>query len=242
MDAAHGGGDTGEPAVHGSAGVEPAAHRLRPGRPGQHRAGAPPGAAVEPARRVGDLRPPCSPGDHQLGRVHRRPGRHRPARPGGPGDAAVPAGRAAGLREVRAAPGVGLVQRQARLPVPPRLYQRHRPQPGPPGEPVRPRGPDPAPARRPGHLAVRRQPFPARHETSQRSGHGARSGCGADRPAAGGRRHAHLRPGHRGFPRSGQSPSARQLAKVEPSRRLRSACAHDAPLPPPAELARKYPI
>jgi hypothetical protein len=28
---------------------------------------------------------------------------------------------------------------------------------------------------------------------------------------------------HRGFPRSGQRPSARQLAKAEPSRRLRSA-------------------
>ena len=34
----------------------------------------------EPARRVGELRPPCSPGDHQRGRVHRCPGRHRPAR------------------------------------------------------------------------------------------------------------------------------------------------------------------
>ena len=32
-------GDPGEPPVHGPAGVEPAAHRPRPGRPGQHRAG-----------------------------------------------------------------------------------------------------------------------------------------------------------------------------------------------------------
>ncbi len=34
VDAAHGGGDPGEPAVHGPAGVEPAGHRFRPGRPG----------------------------------------------------------------------------------------------------------------------------------------------------------------------------------------------------------------
>jgi hypothetical protein len=32
---------------------------------------------------------------------------------------------------VRAAAGVGLVQRQARLPVPPRLHQRHPPRPHP---------------------------------------------------------------------------------------------------------------
>jgi len=55
VDAAHGGGDPGQPAVYGAAGVEPAAHRFRPGRPGQHRAGAPAGAAVEPARGLGDL-------------------------------------------------------------------------------------------------------------------------------------------------------------------------------------------
>ncbi len=45
------------PRYTGPAGVEPAAHRRRPGRPGQHRAGPPAGAAVEPARRVGHLRP-----------------------------------------------------------------------------------------------------------------------------------------------------------------------------------------
>jgi hypothetical protein len=33
VDAADGGGDPGEPPVHGPAGVEPAAHRPRPGRP-----------------------------------------------------------------------------------------------------------------------------------------------------------------------------------------------------------------
>ena len=61
VDAAHGGGDPGQPAVHRPAGVEPAAHRLRPGRPGQHRAGAQAGAAVEPARGLGHLRPPAHP-------------------------------------------------------------------------------------------------------------------------------------------------------------------------------------
>ena len=44
-----------ESAVHGPAGVEPAAHRYRPGRPRQYRPRAPAGAAVEPARGLGDL-------------------------------------------------------------------------------------------------------------------------------------------------------------------------------------------
>ena len=57
MDAEYGGGDSRQPALHGPAGVEPAAHRSRPGRPGQHRAGPPAGAAVEPPGRVGDLHP-----------------------------------------------------------------------------------------------------------------------------------------------------------------------------------------
>jgi DNA invertase Pin-like site-specific DNA recombinase len=109
---------------------------------------------VEPAGRVGDLCPPGAPGDRQRGRLHRRPAGQRASWPGGSGDAAVPAGRAAGLRYLRAAAGVGLVQRQARLPVPPRIHQRRWLRPGPPGEPVHTRGPDPAPAgRRPGHLA-----------------------------------------------------------------------------------------
>jgi site-specific DNA recombinase len=82
----------------------PAAYRFRPGRSGQHGVGPPPGAAVEPARRLGDLRPSGSPGDRQRGRLHRHPAGQRSARPGGPGDAPVPAGRAAGLRKVRAAP------------------------------------------------------------------------------------------------------------------------------------------
>ena len=132
VDAAHGGGDPGQPAVHRAAGVEPAAHRLRPGRPGQHRARAPAGAAVEPARGLGHLPPSRASGAGQRGRLHRRPGRHRAARPGGAGHPAVPAGRAAGLRPVRAAAGIGLVQRQARLPVPPRPHQRRPPGPGRP--------------------------------------------------------------------------------------------------------------
>jgi Recombinase len=45
--------------------------------------------------------------------------------------AGVPAGRAAGLRGVRAADGIGLVERQARLPVPARPHQRHPTRPGP---------------------------------------------------------------------------------------------------------------
>ena len=141
-------------------------------------------------------RPPGPPGAGQRGRLHRRPGGQRAARPGGPGDAAVPAGRAAGLRDLRAAAGIGLVQRQARLPVPPRLHQRRRLQPGPAEEPVRARGPDPAPPGRPGHPARGRQPFPAGRGTGQRPGHGARPGRGPDRPAAGCRCHPHLRPGH----------------------------------------------
>jgi len=64
VDAAHRGGDPGQPPVHGPAGMEPAAHRFRPGRPGQHRARAPAGAAVEPARRMGHLQASraCGPG------------------------------------------------------------------------------------------------------------------------------------------------------------------------------------
>ena len=55
-----------------------------------------------------------------------------PRGPAGPGGTPVPAGRAAGLRAVRAPAGISVVQRQARLPVPPRLHQRHQPEPGRP--------------------------------------------------------------------------------------------------------------
>ena len=69
-----------QPAVHGPAGVEPAAVRGGPGRPGQHRARAPAGAAVEPARRLGHLQASRARGAGQRGRLHRRPGHSRAAR------------------------------------------------------------------------------------------------------------------------------------------------------------------
>ena len=119
-----------------------------------------------------------------------------PRGPAGPADPAVPAGRAAGLRKMRAAAGIGLVQRQARLPVPPRLHQRHPPQPRPAGEHLRPRGPDPAAPGRPGHLAVRRQPFPARQEPAGAQLTAPAQAAQPDRPSAGRRRHPRLRPGH----------------------------------------------
>ncbi len=71
--------------------------------------------------------------------------------PRGPGRATVPAGRVAALRPVRAAAGIRLVQREARLPVPPRPHHRCPPRSRAAEEPVRPRGPDPAPPGRPGH-------------------------------------------------------------------------------------------
>ena len=129
--------------------------RLRPGRPGQHHARAQAGAAVEPARRLGHLQAPGACGAGQRGRFHRRPGHGRAARPGRARGAPVPAGRAAGVRAVRAAAGISVVQRQARLPVPPRLHQRHRPRSRPAEEHLRPRGPDPAAPGRPRHPARR---------------------------------------------------------------------------------------
>jgi hypothetical protein len=44
----------------------------------------------------------------------------------------VPAGRAAGVRAVRTQAGISVVQRQARLPVPPRYTSSARPEPGRP--------------------------------------------------------------------------------------------------------------
>jgi hypothetical protein len=125
VDAADGRGDPGQPTVHGPAGVEPAAIRGGPGRPSQHRARPQAGTAVEPARRLGHLQTPraCRPG--QRGRLHRRPGRYSAAWPGRAGGTPVPAGRAARVRVVRAAAGISVVQRQGRLPLPPRLHQRH---------------------------------------------------------------------------------------------------------------------
>ena len=75
--------------------------------------------------------------------------------------APVPAGRAAGLRDLRAADGVGLVQRQGRLPVPPRPHHRHHARPGPGGERLHPRGRDPAAPARAAPAADRRCPAQA---------------------------------------------------------------------------------
>jgi hypothetical protein len=83
----------------------------------------------------------------------REQGRYPGGRPPYRYGAAVPAGRAAGLRPVRTAAGISLVQRQARLPVPPRLHQRHRPRTRPAEEHLHPRGPDPPAPRRYGHPA-----------------------------------------------------------------------------------------
>jgi len=118
--------------------------------PRQHQPGAQAGAAVEPARRVGHLRPARAPGAGQRGRFHRRPGHQRrpqslcPWRYGRSGEAAIPAGRAARLRDLRAADGVSLVQRESRLPVPPRSHQRYQTRPVPGEERLHPRGPHPA--------------------------------------------------------------------------------------------------
>jgi DNA invertase Pin-like site-specific DNA recombinase len=91
VDAADGSSDLGRPPAYRAAGAEPAAHRLRPGRPGQHRAGAQAGPAVEPARRPGDLCASRASGAGQRGRLYRRLGGDRATRPGGPGGAPVPA-------------------------------------------------------------------------------------------------------------------------------------------------------
>jgi len=81
-------------------------------------------------------------------------------------------------------------------------------------EPVRARGPDPAQAGRPGHLARGRRPFPAGRGTGQRPGHGVCSGRGPDRPAAGCRCHAHLRPCHPGPAGSHRLASLEDLSNL----------------------------
>ena len=52
------------------------------------------------------------------------------------GGAPVPAGRTADVRDMRSPDGFGLVQRQGRLPVPPRTHQRRQPIPGGRGTPT----------------------------------------------------------------------------------------------------------
>jgi site-specific DNA recombinase len=80
---------------------------------------------------MGHLEASRASGAGQRGRLHRRPGRHRAPRPRWSGHPQLPAGRAAGLRPVWATTGISLVQRQARLPVPPRPHYRQSPGPRP---------------------------------------------------------------------------------------------------------------
>ena len=81
MDAGHGHHDPAEPAVHRAPGVEPAAHRQGPGRPGRREPGTQERAAMEPARRVGNLPQARPRGTGQRGRLYRRAGRQRRPRP-----------------------------------------------------------------------------------------------------------------------------------------------------------------
>jgi DNA invertase Pin-like site-specific DNA recombinase len=107
--------------------------------------------------------PPPPPRDRHRDRFHRCPGPDRPARPGWPGQlgqsgrAPLLAGRAGALRHLRAAAGIVLVQRQARLPVPSRPHHRH-PSGLPAAERLHPRGPDPPSSPGPGHPARRPGP------------------------------------------------------------------------------------
>ena len=122
-----------------------------------------------------------------------------PCRPGRAGQPQVPAGRSAGLRGLRAADGISLVQRQARLPVPPRPHQRRPARSGPAGERLHPGGPRPAAPPRPAPPADRptaRSGAPAAHPPrSRRPASGRCRGC--DRVRARPRDHPHLRPGRR---------------------------------------------
>jgi Recombinase len=113
------------------------------GRPGQRHPRAQERAAVEPARRLGDIEPSRASRAGQRSRLHRRPGHQRrpgPGPAGRTGAAPLPAGRAARLRHVRAADGISLVQRQGRVPLPPRPYQRDGAGPVPAEEHLRARG------------------------------------------------------------------------------------------------------
>ena len=96
-----------------------------------------------------------------------------------------------------AAPGIVLVQRQARLPVPARPHHRHPPRPRPAAERLHPRGPYPAPAPGPGHPPRRPWPQPPQ------AGHSALPGPGRggsdDQLPEGPAHHTHLRPG-RAYP------------------------------------------
>jgi hypothetical protein len=94
--------------------------------------------------KAGYLQAPGARGAGQRDRFHHGPGDDGAPWPGRPGGAPIPAGWAPGLRPVRAPTEISLVQRQARLPVPPRTYHRHRSRLRSPPEHLYPRRPDPA--------------------------------------------------------------------------------------------------
>jgi hypothetical protein len=118
-------GGPGQPALHRPPGVEPAAHQPPADRPGQHRPGPPPSPAVGTPGWLGHLCPAIASGAGQRGGLHRRAGHPcRPRQWRNCQQAAVLAGRAAAMRDLRPAAGVVLGQQPARLPVPPRPFQR----------------------------------------------------------------------------------------------------------------------
>jgi hypothetical protein len=94
--------------------------------------------------KAGYLQAPGARGAGQRDRFHHGPGDDGAPWPGRPGGAPIPAGWAPGLRPVRAPTEISLVQRRARLPVPPRTYHRHRSRLRSPPEHLYPRRPDPA--------------------------------------------------------------------------------------------------
>jgi site-specific DNA recombinase len=118
--------------------------------PSEHRARAPAGAAVGPARGLGYLRPPVAPGAGQRGGFHRRAGHPRRTREHGHRKA-PPASRAAALRDLRASARVLLGEQPSGLPVPPRVFQHQYAGPRPAEEPLHPRGSHPAAPARPVH-------------------------------------------------------------------------------------------
>ena len=133
----------------------------------------------------------------------------------------VPAGRAAGLRDLRAADGIGLVQRQGRLPVPPRPHQRRPARSGPAEERLHPRGPHPAAPARPAPPADRRRArrqAPAAHAPRSRHPAPGRS-RGRDRVPARARDHPHLRPGRRNPAGRYRGQDRHQESKLTPGRR-----------------------
>ncbi len=201
----------GNPRYTRPSGLEPAAHRQRPGRPGEHRAGAPASAEVEPARGLGHLRPPPS-RHRQRGRLHHGPG---PGHRRGPGS--LP-GRFYLLAGLLRCGTCGRHMESCWSNGKPAYRCRHGP--APPGlTPPGPRTPTSArtrscPACPPWPSSSARRPRPA-------AGHCARHPCGrGDRVSAGQPHHAYLRPGRprppcrnprcAGF--SGPGPSARRLA------------------------------